>query len=159
MKPNFCKEVCDNAFTLVEEMMYKMIYLGHRAEANKNKALKPFNLSITQYEILLILKVTSQEMTVKAIKMKMVGDSPNVSRSLKSLEDKKLINKTKARGDKRQVLISLSDKGYKLLLEIQNKTEDEMLGESISLEDIESLRHTLIKLGENHEKSNHSTSD
>ena len=122
--------------------------ISHEIEANQARLLKPFGISSTQLSIVHTLDLHSADyMTVNEIKDQMVDDSPNVSRSLKQLEDKQFIEKTRDIDDKRQVLISINKEGLALLKEIDKNLSDQKKMERLSVQELESLHRILDKIG------------
>ncbi|MCH4887655.1 MarR family transcriptional regulator [Acidaminobacter sp. JC074] len=147
MKLRSCGEICGNALQLLDEVSKKLIHIGHRTEANTTKFLKPFGLSITQYEIMIVLKQEGNKLTVGEIKSKMIDDSPNVSRSLKQLVENQMVVKLRDKTDKRQVYIRLTDKGNNLLDKIQMTINKTRKMDTLTEEELNSLQNILEKLG------------
>ncbi|MGV6845064.1 MAG: MarR family winged helix-turn-helix transcriptional regulator [Lutibacter sp.] len=82
------------------------------------KLLKPFNISEQQYNILRILRGAKEAITVNTVKDRMIQKSPNSTRLMDKLCDKKLIERTRCEEDRRVVYVKISQKGLKLLNEI-----------------------------------------
>lgn len=77
--------------------------------------LKPFKISEQQYNILRILRGANKAITVNSVKDRMIQKSPNSTRLMDKLCDKKLIERTRCENDRRVVYVKISDKGLKLL--------------------------------------------
>jgi DNA-binding MarR family transcriptional regulator len=81
--------------------------------------LKPFEISPPQYNVLRILKgkypdhYSNQEITER-----MIDKSSNATRIVDKLVIKKLVSRTADKNDRRAVNIKITDKGLKLLAEI-----------------------------------------
>ncbi len=84
-----------------------------------NEFLQPFNISEQQYNILRILRGAKDEITVKTVKERMIRISPNATRLMDKLCDKKLIERRRCENDRRVVYIKISNKGLNLLKEIK----------------------------------------
>jgi DNA-binding MarR family transcriptional regulator len=77
--------------------------------------LKPHNISEQQYNILRILRGASKEITVTEVKERMIQKSPNSTRLMDKLCDKKLIERSRCESDRRVVFVKISKKGLDLL--------------------------------------------
>ncbi len=80
--------------------------------------LKPFNISEQQYNILRILRGARKEITVTEVKERMVQKSPNTTRLMDKLCEKKLIERRRCDNDRRVVFVKISNKGLTLLEKI-----------------------------------------
>jgi DNA-binding MarR family transcriptional regulator len=99
----------------------------HRATLNilfsaywlRNKlagAIKEENITLEQFNVLRILKgAHPAQMCVKDIGTRMIEKSSNVPRIIDRLVEKKLARRTTSKVDKRETLISLTEKGIELL--------------------------------------------
>ncbi len=106
---------------------------------------KEFGISLTQLQILDILDALDQEkVTVNNIRKLMVDDSPNVSRSINKLVDKRLATKQRSIEDQRVVFVSITAEGRRVHQECDRK----IIGNTIDLPDRESqeLADLLIRL-------------
>ena len=94
----------------------------------KTKVLRPFNISLQQFNILNILNNQFPEpSTVKPLAKKMLDETSNVSRLIDKLHLKELVEKTNAVDDRRKVQISITEKGVAIFKEaalaLENITE------------------------------------
>jgi len=80
--------------------------------------LKPYNISEQQYNILRILRGADKEITVTEIKDRMIQKSPNTTRLMDKLCDKKLIERSRCENDRRVVFVKISKKGLDLIKKI-----------------------------------------
>ena len=88
-----------------------------------------------------------EEMCVKDIGSRMIEKSSNVPRIIDRLVDKKLVKRATSREDKRETLISLTDKGIKHLAEASKLMEEagrKLIG--LSSEEAAQLNELLEKL-------------
>jgi DNA-binding MarR family transcriptional regulator len=82
--------------------------------------LKPYDISPPQYNVLRILKGKHPEgYCNQDITQRMIDKSSNATRIVDKLVTKKLANRTEDKFDRRSVNIKITDKGLKLLAEIE----------------------------------------
>ncbi len=80
------------------------------------ESLKPFNISIQQFNILRILRgLGSQPASVKLLTERMIDKMSNASRLVEKLKTKGLVERIACPKDRRQVDIHITKKGLKLL--------------------------------------------
>jgi DNA-binding MarR family transcriptional regulator len=83
--------------------------------------LKPFDISPPQYNVLRILKGKHPEgYCNQDITQRMIDKSSNATRIVDKLVNKKLVNRTEDKNDRRSVNIKITDKGIRLLADIDN---------------------------------------
>lgn len=80
-----------------------------------NDILKQAKISIQQYNVLRILRGAGEPVTVNTVKERMIQKSPNSTRLMDKLCDKKLIERTRCENDRRVVYIKITTKGLQLL--------------------------------------------
>ena len=80
-----------------------------------NTILKPHKISLQQYNILRILKGAKSDITVKTVRERMIEKSPNATRLMDKLCDKKLIERFRCKEDRRIVFVKITNKGFQLL--------------------------------------------
>ena len=90
-------------------------YTANWLDTIGNEILKPYKISIQQYNILRIARGAEKAITVNTIKERMIQKSPNATRLMDKLCDKNLIERTRCENDRRVVYIKISEKGLKLL--------------------------------------------
>ncbi len=110
-----------------------------------NEFLKPFKISIQQYNILRILKGANEAVTVNKVRERMVEKSPNATRLMDKLCVKGLIERTRCENDRRVVFVKISERGLKLLDKIKIEEFDSHMN-SISEEDAKILNAILDKI-------------
>jgi len=107
--------------------------------------LNELGLTYTQYIAMMVLW-ESEEITVKALGERLFLDSGTLSPMINSLVKKNFLQKTRAEGDERQVIISLTEKGT----ELQHKAAEVpfKIASCINLtkEEAENLYKTLYKI-------------
>jgi MarR family 2-MHQ and catechol resistance regulon transcriptional repressor len=110
-----------------------------------NEVLKPFNISEQQYNILRILRGAAEAITVNEVKERMIQKSPNATRLMDKLCDKKLIERTRCENDRRVVFIKITRKGMTLLEKINLKELHDHLN-VLSEEEAKTLNQLLDKI-------------
>lgn len=110
-----------------------------------SELLKPFNISEQQYNILRILRGAAKEITVTEVKERMIQKSPNTTRLMDKLCEKKLIDRTRCENDRRVVYVKISKKGLNLLERI-NMSDFDMVMNRWSEEEAELLNQLLDKI-------------
>ena len=113
----------------------------------QSKFLMEFDLSMAQFNILRILRVAGEPITVNSIKSRMVELSPNTTRLLDKMLDKKLITKKNSNYDRRKSLVVITDYGLDILNQIDNSNFSSILiPNRLSNEDAEQLCTLLERL-------------
>lgn len=80
--------------------------------------LKPYNISEQQYNILRILRGAVKEITVTEVRERMIQKSPNATRLMDKLCEKKLIERRRCENDRRVVFVKISKNGLDLIKKI-----------------------------------------
>jgi DNA-binding MarR family transcriptional regulator len=111
--------------------------------------MSKFELTMPQFNILRILRGAGEGvyLSVNTIKSRMVEISPNTTRLMDKLLEKKLIERERSSEDKRKVHVCISKTGMDLLSEIDNEFDSEltMIGR-LSDQEAEFLSAILDKL-------------
>ncbi|PHQ56824.1 MAG: MarR family transcriptional regulator [Lutibacter sp.] len=110
-----------------------------------NEILQPFNISIQQYNILRILRGARNALTVKIVKERMIQKSPNSTRLMDKLCDKKLIERSRCENDRRVVYVKITTKGLQLLDHINIHEFDEHMN-AITESEAKTLNRILDKI-------------
>ncbi|NLP56735.1 MarR family winged helix-turn-helix transcriptional regulator [Lutibacter sp. B1] len=120
-------------------------YTANWLENIENERLKPFKISVQQYNILRILRGAGTAITVNTVKERMIHKSPNSTRLMDKLRDKKLIERTRCENDRRVVYVKISEKGLELLNKINLDDFDKQLN-TISEDEAKILNKLLDKI-------------
>lgn len=110
-----------------------------------NDFLKPYKISEQQYNILRILRGAGEQITVNVIKERMIHKSPNATRLMDKLCDKKLIQRTRCENDRRIVYVKISNIGLELLDQINFEEFDNTI-QNLSIEEAKKLNALLDKI-------------
>ena len=112
-------------------------------------ALKPFNISAQQYNILRILRGGADWMAMTDVKDRMIEKSPNTTRLADKLLDSKLLERKRSSADRRVVYVKITDKGLKLLKDIDTEkamTAQDSIAKNISKKEAKKLSGIIDKL-------------
>lgn len=110
-----------------------------------NDYLKPFKISIQQYNILRILRGAGEAITVNTVKERMIQKSPNATRLMDKLCEKNLIERVRCENDRRVVYVKITQKGLAMLNKI-NIDETHQYMYNISEEEAVLLNTILDKI-------------
>ncbi len=140
-----------NKFTNeVHKASINLLYTSYWLKSNLNGSIKEHGITPEQYNVMRILKGSHPNaLCVKDIAERMIEQASNVPRIIQRMLVKKLVVKKTSGEDKRETLVSLTDKGIELLekatLSVNtttasrlNITEEEALQLNLLLE---KLRH------------------
>ncbi len=110
-----------------------------------NDMLKPFKISVQQYNVLRILRGAGEAIKVHTVKDRMIQKSPNSTRLMDKLCDKKLIARARCENDRRVVYVKITDKGLQLLSKIKIDEFNNHMN-SITEEEAKTLNKLLDKI-------------
>ena len=125
-----------------------VVFTASWANRKHNNILKPFDLSIQQYNILRILRGASPgALPVLTIKERMVEKTPNTTRLIDKLLQKKLVNRYRCETDRRVVYVEITEKGMEQIETIQPLfIEEDTVMKNLSEEECTQLSELLDKL-------------
>jgi DNA-binding MarR family transcriptional regulator len=102
-----------------------IVYTYNWMMQKQTKQLKPFDISLQQYNILRILRGQHPNpATVKLIKARMLDKMSDVSRLVEKLRIKELVDRHICRHDRRNVDVCITEKGLELLKELDPKEKE-----------------------------------
>ena len=115
---------------------------------NHFKLLKPYDLTIQQFNILRILRGQyPNPATVKLLKERMLDKMSDASRLVEKLRSKGLVDRKVSDKSRRNVDVLITQKGLHLLAEIDKKnSEFDQLIENLDTRETEQLNNLLDKL-------------
>ena len=96
-------------------------------ENKSNAILKPYQISVQQYNILRILRGAKEPIKVQVVKERMIEKSPNTTRLMDKLCDKGFIERSRCEDDRRVVYVNISTLGLKLLGEINMESINQIM--------------------------------
>lgn len=113
-----------------------------------NNYLKPYDLSMQQYNVLRILRGQHPNpVSINSITDRMIDKMSNASRLVEKLRKKSLIERNKCRFDKRQVDVCITSKGLEVLALLDEQMNDyDSAFDHVRLEDAIRANQTLDEL-------------
>ena len=122
-------------------------YTNNWMASLQNKYMARHELSMPQFNILRILRGAKKKLNVNTVKERMIEKSPNTTRLMDKLFDKKLIERIRNEKDKRIIEVIITKKGLDLLDLIDIDFEKElMFVNNLSEEESELLSNLLDKI-------------
>ncbi len=100
----------------VVNLRYTANYIGNR----QNHFMVKYDLTLAQFNILRILRGAKGAISVNMVKDRMIEKSPNTTRLMDKLIDKKLIQRIRCDKDRRVLYVEISEEGLTLLDKIDN---------------------------------------
>ncbi len=115
-----------------------VLYTAYWLRNNFSNAIKKEDLTVEQFNVLRILKgMHPEQMCVKDIGSRIIEKSSNVPRIIDRLVLKKLVKRAPSKIDKRETLISLTDKGAEVLQKANELVEG--LNDTIKIDENEAV--------------------
>ena len=143
------KEIKSKFKTPQQKAFVNLRYTSNWILKKQNSFMSKFELTMPQFNILRILRGAGEGvyLSVNTIKSRMVEISPNTTRLMDKLLEKKLIERERSSEDKRKVHVCISKTGMDLLSEIDTEFDSEltMIGR-LSDQEAEFLSAILDKL-------------
>jgi DNA-binding MarR family transcriptional regulator len=103
-----------------EELLVSLMRSSDLLQARFERVMRPFNISLTQYNVLRILRGAEPAgRTCGEIGERMIAREPDVTRLLERMERAGLIRRTRDSEDRRVVVTRITPAGLKLLDEIE----------------------------------------
>jgi len=125
--------------------LVNILYTANWITNIQNAFFKSFGISPQQYNILRILNGANEPLKAQTVKARMIDRAPNATRLMDKLCAKQLIDRIPCPGDRRVVHIIITDKGKKLLEDISDDVNDEIL-KNITENEASQLSDLLDKL-------------
>lgn len=135
-------------------LSYDFIKTSRHMKAKLDKELNKIGITSMQFAVMNQIARMNNEVTSHFIANELGSDRPTVSGIVNRLYSKNLISKKSAEKDKRSQILSLTESGEKMLLQLRLIADD--IGEEIfnefSSKDMKELKKLLIKINNNLEK-------
>jgi DNA-binding MarR family transcriptional regulator len=139
----------DGYSEIAKNTVVGMLKAGNKAEKNLNGTLKPFEISLQQFNVLRILRGRKgKAANLNTVQQRMIHKMSNTSRLIDKLIEKKLVERNICPDNRRKIEIFITKKGQDLLDNLDNKiqmTEAEIL-KPLSIEDQKILRNLINKI-------------
>lgn len=132
------------------KLAVNIIYTASWLSLTHQHVLKPYNLTIQQFNVLRILRgQKGQPLSVNCLIERMVDRSSNASRIVDKLQEKQLVERAICSNDRRQVEVRITEKGLNLLSEIDEPMKNASKAlEGLSMKEAETLNTLLDKMRE-----------
>lgn len=132
-----------------QKAVVNLIYTTNWLTDRLREHLKPFDITVQQYNVLRILRGASKPISTSDIRERLLDKMSDTSRMVDRLCQKGLVIRSVCPSDKRLVDVTLSDAGEKLLADLDgmNNELDNILG-SLSEEEARQLSDLLDKIRE-----------
>jgi DNA-binding MarR family transcriptional regulator len=138
---------------LAKNTVVGILKSGNRAEEFLGNTLKPFDISLQQFNVLRILRGRKgKPANLKTVQKRMIHKMSNTTRLIDKLIVKKLVSRKICKDNRRKIDITITDKGLNLLTQLDTKiqnTEAEILS-PLNLDDQKTLRGLINKITLNH---------
>jgi len=100
--------------------LVNLLFTNSYIVASQGKLFKPYGLSPEQYNVLRILRGKHPEpITVSNIQDRMLNKMSNASRLVEKLKQKDLVNRMECHSDRRQVDITITERGLATLSDLE----------------------------------------
>ena len=126
-----------------------IMYTSRMVEEAINAVLKPFDISIQQYNVMRILRgQKGKPANLSTLQERMVDRSSNTTRLVDKLVNKALVKRQVCKENRRKVEIFITTKGLDLLKELDPITEEnnQKIVSNLSIAELESLNSLLDQL-------------
>jgi len=131
-----------------QKALLNILLTANTLYASNNRFLKSYGLSPEQYNVLRILRGQFPEpSSVLNIQERMLDKMSNASRLVDKLEVKKLLTRKQCAADRRQVEVTITEEGIKLLQAIDEPFQElENKLSCISAEELDNFNDILDKI-------------
>jgi DNA-binding MarR family transcriptional regulator len=112
-----------------DKMMLNILYTGSWLYNRDASRFKPYDITPEQYNVMRILRGSHPEpMMLTDITSRMLNKSSNATRLVEKLRQKSLVRREICEDNRRQVDISITDKGLNMLKKIDGESAEWMSG-------------------------------
>lgn len=120
------------------EAQLSIIRTGSRLMDAFDQMLRPYGITVTQYNVLRILRGAEPEgLCRNEIRDRMVNRMPDVTRLLDRMESAGLISRSRSTEDRRMVRTQITSAGRKMLDDVSDDVEEEIRRPFVDLSDDE----------------------
>ncbi len=109
---------------LEDEAFVNLIRTADRLMAAEAQAMKPWDISPTQYNVLRILRGAGEDgLCCGEVGERMITRDPDITRLLDRMETRGLVTRARDRKDRRVITVRISESGMRTLREMQPEME------------------------------------
>ena len=134
---------------LTKNTVVGLLKASNKAEDFLTRVLKPYEISLQQFNVLRILRGRKEKLTnLNTIQKRMVHKNSNTSRLIDKLIEKFFVERKTCKENRRKIELIITPKGKSILSELDlviEKAETEIL-KPLDLEEQKSLRKLLNKI-------------
>lgn len=124
-----------------------LIYTTNWLTDQIKRLLKPYGITMQQYNVLRILRGAGEPISTSVIRDRMLDKMSDTSRMVDRLHQKGLVHRRACPTDKRLVDVSLSEKGETLLQQLDQINEDlDRIPDKLTAEEAQTLSQLLDKM-------------
>ena len=139
----------DGYLEIAKNTVVGMLMAGNKAEQYLNATLKPFDISLQQFNVLRILRGRKgKPANLQTVQKRMIHKMSNTTRLVDKLIIKKLVVRKTCEENRRKIEITITDQGLDVLSNLDTKiqkTEATIL-KQLSLEEQKTLRNLINKI-------------
>ena len=121
-------------------------YTSNWISNHHNSQLSLYDLTLAQFNILRILRGANERLSIKVVKERMLEKSPNTTRLIDKLIEKKFVKRSRCKIDRRVVYIEISKIGLEVLSKIDTIFDEISLEGKLSTSEAQQLNLLLDKL-------------
>lgn len=137
-----------------QKSVLNLIYTFNWMNEKLNKRFEPFEITQQQFNILRILRGAGKPLSTMQIRQRMLDKMSDTSRIVDRLIIKELVKKSVSREDRRLVDVQLTDKGKKLLQQMDSlNVEMDAVFRNLSPEEAGKLNELLDKIRSEEEEA------
>lgn len=144
------EEIKQGVFASPEQKAHiNIVFTSYYLSSRLEKKMKKYDINLPQFNILRIVKgQNNNPISIKDTQSRMIHKMANTSRIVQTLVNKELITRSPSETDKREVWISLTDKGEFILSQLNEILDRFLLSQfsHISKEEIAFLNTILDKI-------------
>lgn len=138
---------------LAKNTVVAILKAGYKGEEFLANTLKPYGISLQQFNVLRILRGRKgNPANLQTVQKRMIHKMSNTTRLVDKLIEKKLVNRKICENNRRKIEIFITKKGLEILKQLDTKiqeTEAEIL-KPLSLKEQKTLRALINKITLNH---------
>lgn len=146
------KNIPTTTIPLSKKTVLNIIYTQNAVLDKFNEALKPFDISGEQFNVLRILRgQKGRPANMCVIQERMIAKTSNTTRLVDKLLLKNLVTRNVCSENRRKIEVLITEKGLKLLAELDPKIieNEDYFCDNLTIEELEQLNFLLEKLRNN----------
>ena len=109
---------------LYQKAIVNLLYTSNWVEERLREVIKPYDITIQQYNVLRILRGAGKPLTTSVIRDRLIDKMSDTSRMVDRLCKKGLVDRQQCPNDRRLVDISLTPSGSELLSKVDLKSKE-----------------------------------